>query len=427
MTTNRTTTPRRARLLIGVAIPAALALLVVGAQQTTTQLRGGDLPATAPAGVAGGPQTPAEPAPGGTPGDRAAAAGDRSGPDGQPPPGGGEPEPGMGTVTVGPVVADEQYRFVAPPDQVTVVPGRDAALRALSQAAAGPAQTGGAVGGSSGSGPGPGRAERPDHGPDQVFDERYLPGFGIHAETTGHVATIHAGTGTGWDGGLAALRFDFGDGRSRQLTASELGQLQPAGSVSVRHPYEPTLTPQPQRVTAVATDGAGQTHERTVEFATRAAYRLTYSPLAVTSLSDCDLIGKGDFTLKWRLDSRPARTSSFKLGKGQTYQEDRFRVGINPVYYQERLEFFHVLIGENDPLNGGLSTFAVWNWPESFHPPDDTGYDDPFYTRGPVAQFGDHHYQVTLGRHNVQTGNWAGCDVRMTFTAYLQMIDEPGR
>jgi hypothetical protein len=424
MTTNRTTTttrPRRARLLIGVAIPAAMALLVAGAHHATTQLRSGDLPITTPAGAAGGPQTPVEQAPGATPGNQTTAAGDRSDPDAQPPPGGGEPE--QATVTVGPVVADEQYRFVAPPDQVTVVPGRDAAIRALSQAAAGPAPTSGG----SGSGTGPGPLERPDHGPDQVYDERYLPGFGIHAETTGHFATIHAGTGTGWDGGLAALRFDFGDGRSRQLTAGELGLLQPAGSVSVRHAYEPTLTSQPQRVTAVATDGAGQTHERTVEFETRAAYRLTYSPLAVTSLSDCDLIGKGDFTMKWRLDSRPARTSSFKLGKGQTYREDRFRVGINPVYYQERLEFFHVLIGENDPLNGGLSTFAVWNWPESFNPPDDTGDDEPFFTRGPVAQFGDHHYQVTLGRHNVQTGNWAGCDVRMTFAAYLQMIDEPGR
>jgi hypothetical protein len=240
-------------------------------------------------------------------------------------------------------------------------------------------------------------------------------------EATGHLATVHAGVGGGLSGGLAALRIDFGDGRSLQLDEDQLARLRPSGRVSVVHTYQPTLTPEPQTVTVTAEDGSGRTHERLVRFTTRAEYRLTYSPLTVTAKEKCDRFDiHGDFELTWRLDSRPARFSRFKLARGFSYVEDGFRVGVSGIHYDQAPEFFEVTIEEKDPPGAAILGF-FFDWPEFRGPP---GPQDPFFARGPVAQLGSHQYQVTMAAY---ASNGHSCLVEMTFTAYLAMVESLDR
>jgi hypothetical protein len=232
-------------------------------------------------------------------------------------------------------------------------------------------------------------------------------------ETTGHLGTVFIGVGGGLSGGLAALRVDFGDGGTLQFGTDQIAALALSGRAEVVHEYEPTLTPQPQAVLVTATDATGGSHERTVDFATRAAYRLSYSPLAVTALDDCDVAGKGDFELTWRLDSRPARASSFKLGKGDTHHEPGFRIGIARVHFGEPLDYFRVQIEEHDFGPGGFPPTAFVEFPDG----------------GPVAELGDHHYPVSMDADDVENAGPAGsslhwdCDLRLEFTAQLTMLD----
>ena len=131
---------------------------------------------------------------------------------------------------------------------------------------------------------------------------------------------------------VAALQVDFGDGDQQPLPVTK---LRDGGTATVVHAYEPTLAPRTRTVRATATDGTGQVRQASRQFETRAAYRVSYSPLAVTALDKCDTFGTGDFALTWQLDPRPARSSEFKLGKGQTYLEEGFRVGYGPVHYDQ--------------------------------------------------------------------------------------------
>jgi hypothetical protein len=138
---------------------------------------------------------------------------------------------------------------------------------------------------------------------------------------------------------------------------------------------------------------------------------------AVTALDDCDIIDKGDFELTWRLDFRPARSSSFKLGKGDTYVEQGFRVGVTGVHYDEPLEQFRVTIEEHDAGPGQFGPVAFFDFPDG----------------GPVAELANHHCEVTMDAGDVENAGPAGsslhwdCDVQMTFTAYLTMIDSLDR
>ena len=393
-TTNRATP--RAALVAGAVV---LALLVVGARQLTVQLAGdGPDTAAAAAGAEAGAGSP--PAAAGI--DRPASPAEADG--------------ATGGVVVGEVVVDETFAHNPRPDQITIEPA--ATARAADDL---PDQSDGGTASGAGSDddtaldqPGPvgeasgSTADAPIGTVDSVLD--------LRVGTTGHVATVVVKIGPALDG-LTALSVDFGDGSVLRLDDRQLASLVTSGRLRVVHEYVPTLTPQPQRVRVVATDGAGQSHDRTVDFATRAEYRLTYSALEVTALDDCDLAGKGDFTLTWRLDSRPARTSDFTLGKGERYQEERFRIGITGVHYDEPLEHFLVRVEENDPGPGSFT-------PEGF---------SQFSGGGPVFQPDNHHYQVTMHADDVENAGPAGsslhwdCDVDLTFTAYVTMIDSPDR
>jgi hypothetical protein len=418
--------------LTAVAVVVALALLMLGSRAIAGQLDGAGESAVAPAAQTGpaGAEAPGQPADGsGSTGSTA----DR-GPDGQPPgagESGGQPapppgEPVAGVMTAGKVIADEPFAFTPAPDRVTVTPGPAAAARAIPQLPApGPAPRGGSNPG--GSAPGTGGTGEPPAGTldgsandtaDRPIDGTVDLALGVRVETTGHLANIFIGVGGGLSGGLAALRVDFGDGRTRQFTATEVATLRPAGSIGIVHTYQPTLTPESQRVLVTATDGAGEVHQRSAGFQTRAAFRLSYSALTVTSTTKCDSFDiNGDFELTWRLDSRPARVSSFKRPRGIPYVEEGFRVAVEPVSFGEAPEYFEVTIDEKDPPGAGALAFWRYGFGGSFA-------TDVFFDRGPVAQLGDHHYDVTMRAY---AGSWYDCQVRMVFTAYLTMIDSLDR
>ena len=428
-----TTTPRRRSATIaGVAITLALAVsLAAGVRQITAHIHGRDLASTSAATgdhaaqAERGPGLPAPSAEGRTPDGpaRAGPAPDGPPPDGRPPPG-GVAEPGPVTLTSGPVVGDEPGAHTPRPDRVAIETGPAAAARAVPQLP-GPDRPGtpdppaprpGNPGGGGQDGGGPGTiGGSSDDTADRPIDGTTDLTLGARVETTGHVATVFAGVGGGLDGGLAALTIDFGDGRTLRLSDDQVARLRPSGRISVVHEYAPTLTRQPQVATVTAVDGAGNTYERALPFDTRAAYKLSYSPLTVTALTRCDTFNaEGDFDMTWKLDSRPARRSVFKLAKGESFVEGEFRVAVSPLHYGEPPEFFEVTIEEKDPPGAGMLAF----WRFDFKGPP--ALPDPFFTRGPVARLGAHHYDVTMGAY---PGEWDDCHVRMSFTAYLTMID----
>jgi hypothetical protein len=410
----------------------ALALLVVGTRQVTIELAGGDNPgppASAPVSDPGsGPASALGGAATATPGEPPATG---RGAAGEPSPGGGEPDgPGVvsGQMSAGQVTVGEPYGSPAP-DRITVQPGPVAARTALPHLPghsppdrAAPDGAGTPDGGSDGTG-----LERPDVG-DDVLAPIPLPfAVGVGGSTTGHVATIEIGVDGGPDG-LAALEVDLGDGNQVRLTGGQVDALRDGGTFTLVHEYRPTLIPLSWTVRATATDGAGLVRQASQEFQTRAAYLLSYSALAVTALNDCDTIGKGDFGLRWKLDDRPVRSSEFKLGKGETYVEDGFRVGVQPVHFGEPVPF-DVSIVENDPW--GARLFAVWRWDigwaEIGDPPVGDGSAPAGEQVGPVAQIGSHQYPVTLSARDVESGGGDDCAVRMDFTVYLTMLPRQHR
>lgn len=397
-------------------------LTAAGAKQLTEQLSGATpaQPAAATAPEAGSGSDPTRdstrvPLP--SPTGKAPEGELRTGP--------GEPPPAE--VTVGPVVAGEESGSTPVADRVSVASGETAARAALSEAL----DVQASMDRSAGQGP-PGSGEQEGSGPyrDALEDadlplERAPDEFTMVAgvEPRGRYAEVVVGLGGALNGGLAALTIDFGDGSAPfALDEDRIEALGGRGQVSVTHAYQPTLTPQPQTATVVATDGAGGTHERIMRFQTRAAFRLSYSPLTVTALDDCDTFGKGDYELTWQNDrSLPAgKTSTFDLARGESYVERGFPTTVAPVHYGEFPQLFLV---DGEPAflylsarekDGPAGTFVefVLGFPYEFEGPPGV---PEFLTRGPVAQLGDHKYKVT-----VYSGGY--CDVSMEFTAALTML-----
>jgi len=421
-TANRLRTP-----LVAMAAVVLLASLVVGVRQVTVHLRSDDgaRSSTALGGAADSTGSGQD-----TPGDGSAPAGQALG---ELQTEAGEPAPAE--VTVGPVVADGEFGFTPTPDRIAVVAGAEAARAAaqLPDAQAPPdgSSTGGPsgeTGESSGESGGPGGVSGPADGSvgrplDAAPDEFTMV---ASVEPDGYRAEVRVGLGGGLDGGLAALTIDFGDGTDPfALDDAQVAAIGSRGQVSVTHAYQPTLTAQPQTATVVATDGAGQAHRQTLRFDTRAAYRLSYSPLTVTALEDCDSFGKGDFKLTWQNDSSqpPGKTSRFKLGKNESYVERGFPTTVVPVHYGEFPElfrvdgspaFFYLRLVEEDNFGSDLLEFFL-AFPYEFA---GSAALPEFLRRGPVAQLGNHQYGVTLTRHFEA----ATCDVRMEFTVALTML-----
>lgn len=416
-----TRTPSRLRApLVAVAAVVLLAALMVGVRQITVQLRGddGDRSSTALAGAAD-PTGPAQD----TTGDGSAPAGEA---------GAGELQtatdpPPPAELRVGPVVADGEFGFTPTPDRVAVVAGAEAA-RAVAQLpdAQAPAD-GSAAGEPSGEPDGPGIPGQADGSAGQPLDaapDEFTMVASV--EPDGYRAEVRVGLGGGLDGGLAALTIDFNDGTEPfALSEDRIAAIGSRGQVSVAHTYQPTLTPQPQIATVVATDGTGQAHRQVLRFDTRAGFRLSYSPLTVTALEDCDPVGKGDFALTWQNDSTrpPGKTSRFDLGRNESHLERGFPTTVVPVYYGEfpqlfqvdgKPAFFYLELAEEDSFGGSLLEFFL-AFPYEFNGPG--GVPD-FLRKGPVAQLGNHQYGVTL--YSRVSGNQ--CDTRMDFTVALTML-----
>jgi hypothetical protein len=407
--------------LAAVAVAMALALLVVGVRQVTVALSGddGDRSSAASAEPAGA----SEPA-GDAPADGSVPARQDGG--GEVPSAAGEPVPVE--VAVGPVTADDEFGFTPPPDLVAVVAGAAAARAAVPLPGPPAPPAGSSSGVASGELAGPGTASGPAESsadpPLELAPEPFTMAASV--EPDGYRAEVRVAFGGGLDGGLAALTIEFGDGTEPfVLDDAQIAAIGSHGQVSVTHTYQPTLTPQPQVATVMATDGAGQPHTRALRFDTRAAYRLSYSPLTVTALDDCDAFGKGDFKLTWQNDSsRPAgKTSTFKLGKNESYIERGFPTTVAPVHYGEFPElfqvdgspaFFYVSLVEEDNLGSHLLEFVL-GFP--YEATGSAGLPD-FFTLGPVAQLGTHQYPLTL-HHRLET---ATCKVRMDFTVALTML-----
>jgi hypothetical protein len=395
MSTDQATRVRGRGPAAAAAVVVLLVLAAVGARQVTTALHDNpDLPA---AGTTAGHTATGSPTP--SPDLDAASRGGDPPPAGSGPVDAGEPVPGV--IRVGEVVLEEPFRHRPAPDQVTFEPD---AARAVVGALAGTADD---------------TADRPGSTVDSVL--------GVRVGTTGRFATIYIGIGGGLPG-VASLAVDFGDGQTLELDDRQLAALRRSGQTTVVHEYRATLTPQPQQVVVTAVDTADTTHDRTVRFNTRAAFLLTYSALTVTALDRCDVASKGDFELRWSLDARPERRSTFKLGKGDSYVEERFRVGRSGVHYNEPLEHGSVLIQENDvgfEVTSRGFRFDLFRDRESGAPER--------AERGPVGELGNHHYQVSLLARDIDHGGSPGgliswpCDARLDFTVHLALPGRPDR
>lgn len=414
---------RGPNLVVVLVVLLVAGLAAVGAKQVTERVRGAS------------PAQPVATAAGETGTDPAGEAGNGA----LPPPAGQAPlgrlhtgpgEPSRVELAVGPVVAGDELGFTPVPDRVSVVPGGQAARAVMpgvpdaqapndGSSAGEPSGTGEHDGPGTLFGDADGSADLPlDAAPDEFTMVASVEPVGYHAE-------VRVGLGGGLDGGLAALTVDFGDRTEPfELDADRIAALGTRGQVSVTHTYPPTLTPQPQTVTVVATDGAGGTHERILRFDTWAAFRLSYSPLTVTALDDCDPLGKGDFELTWQNDrSLPAgKTSTFDLGQGESYVERGFPTTVEPVYYNEvpdlflvdgKPAFLYLRVKEKDNVAGLFLEFFL-AFPYEF---EGASAVPDFLRRGPVAQLGNHQYSVTL-----QGGGAGDCDALMEFTVALTML-----
>jgi hypothetical protein len=324
------------------------------------------------------------------------------------PPDPGELAPGTGS---DPIIGEPSIQPVdrgPVADRVFLLAGSIPNLDAAPPEAAPPQDAGDAVPDGSGQ---PGSAlERPDVGPGELAPPERGFGVGVSAEPDGHYATITVGVSGGPDG-LAGLLVDFGDGSSHQLPDGDVARLRArgGGTVTLVHRYEPTLDPQPQRVVATATDGAGQRKRANRPFETQAEFLVGFSALTVRALDDCDLVGKGDFELRWNLDGRD-RSSRFDLGKGESYVENKFRIGLNGIHAGSQVDYW-LTIAERD---SGGKLLTPWEWPFDFR------------VRGPLAlevvELGAHSYPVTLFWH---TEGEDDCHVRLDYTYHVAMPDPP--
>lgn len=302
-------------------------------------------------------------------------------------------------VAVGDVII-ETPEPVSFPNRVTVLPG-GATDRATSQGETTPDDS------DLGSG-----ADSPfvaGEASDEVFEEGISDRFTIQmsAEPNGHFASIVLSMNNVPEG--LDLRVDFGDGDTFEVPANDLERLRGSGSVDVEHRYEPTLTPQPQSVRAVAMDEGQVVGTANVAFETQAEFLVSFSALQLTALDGCDLFGKGDFELEWNNDGRERRTK-FKLDEGESYIEEGFRVGHDGIRYDD--EPIEVTLGvyERDPLWVHLFRFPI-------------AYE---LDRAPevlplgVRELATHTYPLEVEFHAGRQ-----CDARFDFTVTYAFADPP--
>ncbi len=225
-----------------------------------------------------------------------------------------------------------------------------------------------------------------------------------------HVANVLALVGDVAPG--STLTIDFGDGAVEQI-----GAVNPGQEVRVRHPYEPTLTFDQQTVVATLIEPDGTEFRDRLVFSTRAAFTLSYSPITVRALNDCDTFGKGDFRLTWDNGDGEKRRD-FKLGAGDFRIVDAFAHTFGIVFYDEPVPFT-LKLEERDPTGAWL--FAPWKWDKPFKgvgvPPDGP--------EGPVGQIGDHAYTTVLSssvKHGLPGDD--DCATVMTFDVTLDMLDD---
>jgi hypothetical protein len=249
-----------------------------------------------------------------------------------------------------------------------------------------------------------------------IVDPKLAPeergfGAGIWADPEhGHHATINVGVNLEGNG-LAELIVDFGDGSTLDLDNRHLNELRDGGVVEIVHRYEPTLTPQRQTASVRARDTSGEMRESTTSFTTRAQFLAGFSPLTVTALGDCDFFGKGDFVMNWNIDGRD-KSSSFKLGEGDTYVEQGFRIGIDGIYYQEPHPV-KLSISEEDSLASDFIKGITWQ-----HEFVGSGH-------GPGILLG----VLELGTHVIPYSgvqDIGDCDVRVDFAVNLALSERAG-
>lgn len=239
-------------------------------------------------------------------------------------------------------------------------------------------------------------------------------GVGVRAETVGHYARLIVGV-SGGPNGLAAMRLQLSDGDRYELSASEVEQLHDGGTFVLVHRFEPTLTPQPQRATVVATDGTPTDKAAFVEFDTQAEFRVGFSPLTVTALEDCDFFGgKNDFQLEWDIDGRHS-VSRFDLGEGESYVEHDFRRGVNGVRYRSTSYGYSITIAERD---GYGNLFEPWTWPADFA---GASRDGPGRLVD-IIDLGTHRYPVTLFYEAIGDDD---CRVRFDYSYTVALADTP--
>ncbi len=305
-------------------------------------------------------------------------------------------------VTIGePVVTPHQPGTFQ--DRVTALPAVVTGLPSLPTEAAPP---------DTASGSSDGVEDRPDVSSGEAAPLPRAFAVGVMVESESHFAVIRVGVDSGLEG-LSDLVVDFGDGDVLDVPQARIDQIGDVGTLEIVHRYEPTLTPQPQEVTATATDGAGTVKMASARFETRAKFMVSYSPLTVTALDDCDLFGKGDFELKWNNDGRD-RSSRFDLGKGESYVEEEFRVGVE-AFYGEGVDF-SISIAELDSVALRILRFVSGAYLDS-------GFIGP---RGnpwiEVMQLGSHTVPITIERPNYEE-----CDTRLELTVTLALFDRaPG-
>jgi hypothetical protein len=228
-------------------------------------------------------------------------------------------------------------------------------------------------------------------------------GVWVEPETS-HLAVITVGVNPGPES-LAELTLDLGDGSTLDLDDRELHALRDGGVVEVVHRFQPTLTPQRQLVRATVRDSAGTTEEDSISFTTRAEFLVRFSPLTVTSLGDCDLVGKGDFTLTWNIDGREM-SSDFQLGDGQSHVEERFGIGLSGATFDTQY-VISIDVRETDSVLKAVVPFTS----------EFPGPHGPLFAE--VLELGTHIVPVS----NVRDIRGSRCKVRLDFTTTIA-IDE---
>lgn len=233
------------------------------------------------------------------------------------------------------------------------------------------------------------------------------------ADVVGHYATIIVGV-SGGPNGLSAMRIQLSDGDQYELSASEVERLDNSGIFRLVHRFEPTLTPQPQRATVVATEGSSRDKAAFVEFETQAEFKLGFSPLRVTALDDCDLVGKGDFELRWKIDARTSRTR-FDLGKGETYVEEDFRRGVNGVRYNDDYGYWLSIVERDSAVAEAGQFVTIPPWEHEFFGGSGKSSVD-------IIQIGPRRVPVSFVYRANKFGN---CHVRFDYRYTVALADNP--